>query len=113
MTKEDRIVFRKIIVLSSLSALLGIVILILYIGFAASAASNDPNIVLSAVYISFSLEIFSCVMIYIVFTTQIKVSAKERLQFVTRIAIEKSNKEAVISYPKSLSHIGDKLYYYF
>ncbi|CAG9315873.1 unnamed protein product [Blepharisma stoltei] len=113
LTKEDGVVFRKIVILSTLSAILGISVLLLYISFTMSNWGDKPHGTLTAIYVSFSLELFSCVIIYIVFTTQIKVEAKERLKFVTRICIDKSDKEAIISYPKNLAHIGDKLYYYF
>ncbi|CAG9313954.1 unnamed protein product [Blepharisma stoltei] len=113
LTEEDGIVFRKIIILSSLSALLGILVLLLYISYTVGNLSDNPHATLALIYIAFSLEIFSCTIIYNVFTTQIRVEAKERLNFVTRICIDNSDKEVKISYPKRFGNIGDKLYYYF
>lgn len=112
ITEDDKSVFKKIIVLSCVSALLGVVILILFVTFLATH-QNKPEHVMAAICVSFSLELFACIIIHIVFTTQIKVKTKERLKFVSNLGMMKSGLETIITYPKTLRSIGEKLHKYF
>lgn len=113
LTKEDKTVFTQIVVLCSISGFLGGLILVLFITFAMTDAGQDPKLTISALYISFFLEISSCFLILTVFTTQIKVSSKERLKFSSKILLSKSHEEPLLSYPTNLSSIGRRLYFYF
>ena len=88
--------FRKIISLSLLTALLGIGTISLFATFTDRGQDEKPGLVFFELYLVFSLELAGCFVIFMVFTTQIKVSSKENLKEFTKIAIKKKNVFSVI-----------------
>ena len=67
ITPEDRNVFRKIIILSIISGIIGTTILVIFVIFVFTENNADDTIIF--LFIGFSLESFGGYLIFTVFTT--------------------------------------------
>jgi hypothetical protein len=113
ITKDDRIILRKLVILLTLSIILGVVILIFFSMLSSSLSSASPNEQFFILYCVFFTEIFACLLIYIVFTTQIKVKDKNLLRYFTMLSMKMIKKKPSIRYSNFFSTIGPRLHNFY
>lgn len=109
ITEDDRSIFRKLCFLMMASTILGIMVLVFMIFLTNSNKNLDPAQELGMLYGVFFLELFACLMIFLVFTAQIKVKEKNNLRFFTLISMKMNKKEPKILLPPILANIKNRL----
>ena len=113
ITEDDRVILRKLRILFSLSVIMGLLALIFFSLLSSRINNSSPKSDLILLWSVFFIEIFSCFLIYIVFTTQIKVKDKVLLKFFTIISLEMNKKIPKIKYPKNFKFIGLRLHNFY
>lgn len=109
ITDDDRNIFRKLCFLMMISTLLGIMVLVFIIFLTNSSKNLKPHQELYLLYGVFALEIFASMMIFFVFTAQIKVKEKNNLRFFSLISMKMNKKEPKIHLPPVLKNIKIRL----
>jgi hypothetical protein len=113
ITKDDKIVFRKITILFTLSIIFGICALVLFGAINSKVKDDAFTHELGLIYGVFSIEIFGCFVIYLVFTTQIKVKDKNYLRFFSSLSLSMNNKIPKIKYPKIFNRVVNRLHNFY
>ena len=109
ITDDDRSIFRKLCLLMMVSTILGIIVLIVMIFITNSSKNLNPDEELVMLYAVFFIELFACLMIFLVFTAQIKVKEKNNLRFFSLISMKMNKKEPKIKLPPILAKIKNRL----
>lgn len=113
MTRDDQAVLHQVLVMTTLSAIVGGVDIVVSIFFVLVPQSTvQPWVVLGSLYLTLSLEFFSSALVLLVFTTNIRVKEKERLEHlvkVRRTQVAEHNRDASIMMGVDLPRIGRKL----
>lgn len=109
ITDDDRNIFRKLCFLMMISTMLGIMVLVFIIFLTNSSKNLKSYQELYMLYGVFALEIFASMMIFFVFTAQIKVKEKNNLRFFTLISMKMNKKEPKIRLPPVLKNIKIRL----
>jgi hypothetical protein len=113
ITHDDKMIFRKLCALFFISTLLGILVLIFIILMAKNIGKSEGANDIFILFIVFSIELFACAMIYLVFTAQIKVRDKNNLRFFSSISMKMNKKLPKIKYPSSFHNIGSRLHNFY
>lgn len=113
ITHDDKMIFRKLCALFFISTLLGILVLIFIILMAKDIGKSEGKNDIFILFIVFSIELFACAMIYLVFTAQIKVRDKNNLRFFSSISMKMNKKLPKIKYPSSFHNIGSRLHNFY
>ena len=113
ITIEDQTIFRKLWILFSVSLSFGILVLVFFPIYSSFKTKPNPNNELLVLYIVLSLELFGCFLLYLVFTTQIKVKDKSYLRFFTSMSLKMNNHIPKMKYPKIFETIGQRLHNFY
>lgn len=113
ITEHDRIVFRKLGKLLALSIFLGILVMVFFPVLSSGLKNAEAYQELILLFCVFSFELFSCFLIYLVFTTHIKVEDKNYLRFFTIISLQMNKKIPNIKYPSHFSKIVSRLHNFY
>ena len=113
ITEDDRLVFRKLGILLSLSVCLGLMVLIFFVLLSIDINNVTPTREIATMFCVFFTEIFACLLIFIVFTRQIKVKDKTYLRFFSFISMKMNKEIPKIKYPKRFTLIGKKLHNFY
>ncbi|OMJ86584.1 hypothetical protein SteCoe_11870 [Stentor coeruleus] len=113
ITHDDKMIFRKLCSLFFISSLLGVLVLIFIILMAKNMGESNSDIDIYILFIVFTIELFACAMIYLVFTAQIKVRDKNNLRFFSSISMKMNKKLPKIKYPTSFHNIGSRLHNFY
>ena len=113
ITKDDRAILRSLGLLLTLSIILGFAILVFFSVLSSRLNSTSPENELVILYSAFSIEVFACLLIYIVFTREIKVKEKTELRFFTSISLEMNSKIPKIKFPGWCSKVGLRLHNFY
>ena len=76
-----------------------------------NSENNDQELIL--LYLVFFTEIFGCLLIYYVFTTQIKVKDKSYLKFFSSISLEMNAKIPKLKFPRMFKDISLRLHKFY
>ena len=113
ITQEDRTILIKLGILFTLSIVLGCMVLIFFAFLATGINSENNDQELILLYLVFFTEIFGCLLIYYVFTTQIKVKDKSYLKFFSSISLEMNAKIPKLKFPRMFKDISLRLHKFY
>ena len=111
LSKEDKVVITKLIVMTSASAFIGFLTIVFGVVLAVQGGDlfEKPDWVLAILYLSLSLEYLGCLLILYVFTAEIKVPEKENIKHLAYMARKNKNFTPVVKCKLRFQHIGRRL----
>ena len=113
ITEEDRLIFRKLGILLTISIIIGLTVLIFFAISSSSKDSRTSEDDIGLLFSAFFIEIFACFSTLIVFTRQIKVRDKNYLRFFSYVSMKMNKQIPRIKYPKKFTLIGTRLHNFY
>ena len=113
LTKEDKMIITKLLIMTTISGISGLLIIAIGTPFTLSDDLNEPTYAYIGMFLAFFLEFSICILIIKAFTTHIKIPAKENIKKMACMArvIRKTEPELKIS--SRFKHITRRLYIYY
>jgi hypothetical protein len=112
LTRQDKVILRRIILLSLLSAVIGLSVVGLTVLLAINESMQRVFTTLGLMYLVCGMEFFAYLSVLFIFTTQIKVKSKENLHFISEIATRISKNPGKVSIPPGFVAITKRLNLY-
>lgn len=85
MSRQDKLILKQIIILTTVSTLTGVIVIALTLIIAASEVVHESKLALILLYLVSGMEFFAYVVVLLIFSTEIKVKSKENLQFISEV----------------------------
>jgi hypothetical protein len=113
LTKEDKSIICKLLIITLMSGIAGFVIIFIWIPFFVSDSFNSVENVYAGLFVGFVLELGACILIIVTFTTQIKVPEKENIKNMVFMARAFRNTEPKFQLSSKFKHISKRLRLYY
>jgi len=112
LTRQDKVILRRIILLSLLSAVIGLSVVGLTVLLAINESMQRVFTTIGLMFLVCGMEFFAYLSVLFIFTTQIKVTSKENLHFISEIATKITKNPGKVKIPPGFVALSKRLNMY-
>lgn len=112
LTRQDKVILRRIILLSLLSAVIGLGVVGLTVLLAINESMQRVFTTLGLMFLACGMEFCAYLLVLFIFTTQIKVKSKENLHFISEIATKIAKNPGKVTIPPGFVALSKRLNVY-
>lgn len=112
LTRQDKVILRQIILLTIVSAVIGLSVVGFTVLLAINQSLQREVTILGLMFLVCGMEFVAYLTVLFIFTTQIKVRSKENLHFISDIAMRIARNPGKVKLPQGFRAISKRLHLY-